>query len=433
MVAGQAVTHADLALLGGSRACDFRLPYGPVFDEEEEHALLRVCRSGRWWLPSAWQGHDLEGTGIVSEVVEFEREFGAFHGAPFTSATCSGTAALDTVVRACGFDIGDEIIVPAYSYIATATCALQNNLVPVFVDIDPETYNLDPARVEEAITTRTRAVIPVHFAGQVADIDALRDLCDRRGLRLIEDAAQAHGAEWMGRGAGSLGDAGIFSFQGSKNMTAGEGGAITTSDARLSETLESFIWGGRERGRPWYEVHRLGWTYRMTEFQAAILRVQLKRLASQNSRRERAAERLNAQLAEIECLTPLSRDPRATRCAHHLYALKYDPAVGGISRGLLLKALAAEGVPAFSGYELPLYANPLFGEQRFINGAFPLGSAYHDHVAYQDFAGRCPVTERACRDEAIWMTHDVLLATDAQLDAIAEAFRKVGTQTQRLR
>lgn len=425
--------HSELALLGGSRACNLELRYGPVFGDEEEQALLRVCRSGRWWLPSGWQGHELDGTGITSEVVEFEREFGEFHGAPYTSATCSGTAALDTVVRACGFEIGDEVIVPAYSYIATATCALQNNLVPIFVDIDPNTYNLDPARVEEAITTRTRAVIPVHFGGHIADVDVLRYICDRNSLRLIEDAAHAHGAEWMGRGAGSLGDAGIFSFQGSKNMTSGEGGAITTSDAQLSATLESFIWGGRERGRPWYEVHRLGWTYRMTEFQAAVLRVQLKRLAAQNDQRERAAERLSAQLADIECLTPLTRDPRATRSAHHLYTLKYDPVAGGVSRELFLKALAAEGVPAFSGYELPLYANPLFTEQRFINGAFPLGSAYHDPLAYEDFARRCPVTERACSAEAIWMTHHILLATDAELDAIAEAIRKVVGQRHRLR
>jgi dTDP-4-amino-4,6-dideoxygalactose transaminase len=424
--------NPELALFGGPKSCDFEFPRWPVFDQQEETALVDVCRSGLWWLPSGWQGSDLAGTGLTSQVVEFGKEFGAFHDVEFASPTSSGTAALDTALRAFGFQIGDEVIVPAYTYIATATCALQNNLVPIFADIDPETYNLDPARVEEAITDRTRAVIPVHFAGQVADMDALRDLCDRRGLRLIEDAAHAHGAEWRGAKAGSLGDAGVFSFQGSKNMTAGEGGAVTTSDAEYSRIVDSLIWGGREIGQPWYEVHRLGWTYRMTEFQAALLRVQLARIDAQNAQRERAARRLDAQLAQIEGLQPLRRDERATRCAYHLYVLRIDPAALGVPRAKFLEALAAEGVPAFAGYEAPLYANPLFRKQNFINGAFPLSTEYHGPLDYDEFAGLCPATEKACREESIWMTHNLLLAPDDHLDAVAEAIGKVAAQRHRL-
>lgn len=423
---------SELALLGGLKVCDFTLPTWPVFDEEEERSLLEVCRSGRWWLPSGWQGSDLKGTGINSQVVDFESEFGEFHGAAYTSALCSGTAALDTAVRACGFDIGDEIIVPPYTYISTATCALQNNLVPIFADIDPDTYNLDPECVESAITERTRAIIPVHFAGQPADMDSLLDICKRYGLRLIEDAAHAHGAEWKGVRVGSLGDAGIFSFQGSKNMTAGEGGAITTGDPQLSSRIESLIWGGRENGRPWYEVHQLGWTYRMTEFQAALLRVQLRRLGDQNAKRESAARKLNSALADIEGLRPLARDLRATSCGNHLYILRYDQDVVGISRERFVEALGAEGVPAFPGYLTPLYANPLFQQKNFINREFPISSPYHGPLEYSDFKNLCPVAEKACGSEAIWLTQNILLAPDSQIDAIAEAIRKVVQQSHRL-
>ena len=201
-------------------------------------------------------------------------------------ACANGTAALEVALRALGVGPGDEVIVPPYTFIATATAPMLIGATPVFCDVDLATLNLDPARLEEAITPRTKAIVPVHFAGLAADMDAIGQALRRdHGIAVIEDAAHAHGGTWNGRPLGSIGSAATFSFQASKNMTAGEGGLITTNDPAMAEMCESLVWVGRKIGRPWYEHHRLGWNYRLTEFQAALLIAQLERLEEQTARR----------------------------------------------------------------------------------------------------------------------------------------------------
>src|SRR5205814_2217338 len=182
-----------------------------------------------------------------------------------------------------------EVIVPAYTFIATASAVLMINALPIFVDIDYDTFNLDPLRVEQAITNRTKAIIPVHFAGQACDMEALRAIAQRHNLSIVEDSAHGHGGAWKEQGLGTIGNAGTFSFQASKNMAAGEGGIIITNDEHLARLCASYIWGGRQVGRPWYEHHRLGWNYRMTEFQGAILLEQVRRLEDPNARRRHNA------------------------------------------------------------------------------------------------------------------------------------------------
>jgi len=299
--------------------------------------------------------------------------------------------------------------------------------VPIFVDIYPETLNLDPARIEEAITPRTRAIMPVHFAGQSADMDAINAIAKRHGLHVVEDAAHAHGSSWRGRKCGALGDAGSFSFQASKNMTAGEGGTITTNDEVLAARCRSYLWAGREPGRPWYEHHRLGWNYRITEFQSAILRVQLRRLPDQFARREAngryLAEKLRQQVTGV---MPQRIDERVTAMSYHLFIFRYDPeAFGGISRAHFLELLQAEGIPCASGYAHPLYQNPMFINKDFWKGGFPCIAPFADEMLdYRAFSGRCPVSEALCGD-SVWLTQNLLLGDRADMDDIFEAIGKI--------
>lgn len=414
---------SKLALHGGGPVRTKPFPRWPQFGPEDEQALTEVVRSGNWWCPSFAQGREL--TGGTSQVVDFQQAFAELHHSRLGIATSSGTAALDACVRHFEFEIGSEVIVPAYSYVASATCALQSNLVPIFVDIDANTYNIDPARVEAAITDRTRAIVPVHFGGQMADMDGIMRIAEKHGLKVIEDAAHAHGSAWNKKPAGSIGDVGVFSFQGSKNMTAGEGGMIITSDDATAAGIESLVWGGRLPGTPWYEVHRLGWNSRMTEFQAALLMVQLGRLQAQNLHRDRMAKYLTSLIDGIEGISPLRKDARATTDGCHLYVLRYDESLTDISRAMFLEALQAEGIPAFAGYEHPLYRNPLFREQSFVSGSFPMQTRYHPGLRYEAFVELCPVSERACATEAIWLTHNVLLGDETDMDDIAAAISKV--------
>lgn len=427
---------STLALKNGAPIRTQPFPAWPVFDKSEEDALLGVLRSGKWWRFAFGQGVELAEPeqGERGQVVQFQEEFARHHGCRYGIAAANGTATLEMGLRAMNLGIGDEIIVPTYTYVASATCVLQNNLVPIFVDVDPDTYNLDPDRAEAAITKRTRAILVVHFGGQPADMDRITEIAARHKLPVIEDAAHAHGCEWKGRKAGSLGSRfSSFSFQASKNMTSGEGGIVCTNHHPLAIECEALMWAGRKVGRPWYEFHRLGWNYRITEFQAAILRCQLRRVDEQNRVRMRNANYLSRKLAEIEGIRPLVQDPRTTVHGYHIYMFRYDEPKIGLKRATFLKALAAEGIPAFGGYAFPLHKNPMFLKKRFINGAFPLGTKYHPDVNYATFAKKCPVAERACRYEAVWLPQNVFLGTENDMDDIVKAVRKVLDHKQELK
>jgi dTDP-4-amino-4,6-dideoxygalactose transaminase len=426
---------ARLALVGGTPLRTTPFPTWPVFDAAEEQALLQVLRSGQWWRFAFREGVELSEPeeGERSQVALFQEEFAQTHDCRFGIAGANGTAALELGIRALDFDVGDEIIVPAYTYVASATCVLQNNLVPVFVDVDSDTYNIDPARIEEAITDRTRAVLVVHFGGQPADMDQVLTIAEKHGLPVIEDAAHAHGCEWNKQKAGSFGVFSAFSFQASKNMTAGEGGILCTNDEALAAECDALTWAGRRAGRPWYEFHRLGWNYRMTEFQAALLRVQLGRLDEQVRLRQHNARYLSDKLEGVEGVSPLVQDARTTLHGYHLYIFRYDEERVGVSREKFIDALVAEGIPATSGYPFPLYKNPMFLNKRFINAAFPLGTAYHDDVDYASFEECCPVTERACGKEAVWLPQNVFLGNEQDMDDVAGAIEKVLHHAEELR
>ncbi len=419
---------SDLALLGGTPVRSRPYPSWPVFDQEEERLLVEVLRSGKWWRFSYAEGVEMkepEPGQARSKVVEFQEAFAKQQQARYGIACANGTAAIEIALKALGVGPGDEVIVPAYTFIATASAVLMVNAVPIFVDIEPDTFNIDARRVEEAITSRTKAIIPVHFAGQSADMDALLGIAHRHHLRVVEDAAHGHGAMWRDKGLGSIGDAGTFSFQASKNMTAGEGGLIITNDRELTLRCESYLWAGREVGRPWYEHHRLGWNYRITEFQAAILLAQLKRLPDQNARRRENAQYLSARLAKLPGIQPLAVRPFATRHSFHIYIFRFCEEEFGIPRGLFLQTLEKEGIPCVGGYAHPLYRNPMFLNKDFYPHGCPLTCGHYDlDLDYASFEAKCPVAEKACR-EAVWLEHRLLLGDRTDMDDIATAVEKI--------
>jgi len=310
--------------------------------------------------------------------------------------------------------------VPPYTFLATATSVVESNGTPIFADIDPDTYCLDPAKVEDAITERTRGIIPVHLAGQAADMDAIMKLARRRGLFVIEDAAHAHGAQYKGRKVGAIGDLGCFSFQISKNLTAGEGGIILTDNGELEARCRSIHNCGRSVKGAWYNHEILGSNYRMTEFQSALLMSQMTRLEEQTVRRNENGLYLNEQLAEIPGIRPLQRNRGETRHSYHLYIFRYDSEVFGASRDTFLSALNAEGIPSFSGYGPPLYKQPVF-----VNKAFGSFDGWRKSRADLDYATqKCPVCETACM-EACWIAHNVLLGTKKDMDDIVAAVGKI--------
>ena len=400
---------AALAINGGPRVRERSFPVWPVWDQADEEALLQVLRSGHW------------GRGDGHRVRAFEEAFAAYQDAGYGVACNSGTAALRIALLAAGLRAGDEVIVPPYTFVATATAVVEANCVPVFADIQPDTYNIDPEAIERSITPRTRAIIPVHFAGQAAEMERILQIARRRGLVVIEDAAHAHGAAYQGRKLGSIGDMGCFSFQSSKNLTAGEGGMIITNATNYERLCRSVHNCGRLPAGAWYEHHIVGGNYRMTEFQGALLLAQLGRLEAQSAIREANGRYLNDRLAEIPGIRPLTRGHGETRHSYHLYIFRYDAdAFDGVPRDRFLQALEAEGIPCSGGYPIGLHLQPVFANKSFGSfdgavGARP-GSAL-DPAAF-------PVCARACR-EACWLSQSLLLGTRADMDDVISAVAKV--------
>jgi dTDP-4-amino-4,6-dideoxygalactose transaminase len=327
------------------------------------------------------------------------------------------------------------VIVPPYTYIATASAVLMVGAIPVFVDIDPDTYNLDATRIEQAINAHTRAIVPVHFGGQPCQMNEINALAARHNLLVIEDAAHAHGSLYAGRKCGSLAALGSFSFQLSKNMTAGEGGVITTNNPEYAAICEMLVWAGRKPGYPWYTHFALASNARMTEFQGAILLGQLRRLEEQTARRNANAQILNEQLEQIEGVRPLVQLPTTTRNSYHIYLFRYQPAAfSGLSKARFVQALVAEGISgAFAGYTTPLYANPMFLNKNFLGGAWPVDAWEHGaRLDYANFSKTCPVCERACASESVWLPQTMLLADEQAMQDIAVAIRKVQRQASDL-
>ncbi|HET7560024.1 MAG TPA: DegT/DnrJ/EryC1/StrS family aminotransferase [Limnochordia bacterium] len=393
---------SELAVLGGRPVRQSPFPSWPQFDEREVEAVVQVTRSGKWYRYSG------------DEVRQFEQAFADYHTAKYAQAVTSGTMALEAGLFALGVGPGDEVLVPSYTFVSTATAVVNNGAVPVFVDIDLKTLNLDLAAAETLVGPNTKAIVPVHFAGCPCDMEAVTAFAKRHGLKVLEDAAHSHGGFWDNRGLGSLGDCGAFSFQFSKNLTCADGGIVLTSDQALATRLFSRHSYGQRPGQPWYNHEVVSTNLRMTEWQGAILRAQLTRLAEQTARRLENARLLDAAVDGLDDLTRIGNDdPRAARRAYHLYCFRYTPKAPGLDAGRIAAALQAEGIPCGTGYPVPLYKQPLFNNVRP-----PKRLAEH----YADLAQ--PQVEQACR-ETLWLPQNALLGEAQDTRDIIRAFEKV--------
>ncbi len=405
-----------LALLGGDPVRTAPFPAWPIYGPEEQEQLLDIVREASWGIGKR-----------VGKIGRFEEEFAAYHGRQHAIACSNCTHALEVMLAVAGVRAGDEVIVPAYTFIATASAVTRVGAVPVFADIDPRTLTLDPASVESLIGPRTRAVVAVHFAGYFGHIERLRDLAGERRLLLIEDAAQAHGGRWNGAAAGTFGVAAAFSFQYSKNMTAGEGGIIVADDRTVSDACWEYIWHGRRRGGLWYEHFQATSNFRMTEWQAAVLLAQLGRLPEQAERRHRNGERLDQAIGAVDGFDPLAVDVRMRPHPRHLYIVRFSPsAFAGVPKQTIVEALKAEGIPVMPGYGFPLYRNPAFRDRAFGWAGCDVNKTIDYSQTYQ------PESERAC-EESLWLLHSVLLGSDADMDDVVRAFEKVAHHRAALR
>src|SRR5215216_2692460 len=342
---------AKLAIAGGARVRTKAFTEWPQFDERERLAILGVLESRNWG-----------GYPFPNHLAElFGHRFASYQDAKHALCAANGTVTLEIALKATGISPGDEVIVPAYTFEATAAPVLKLGAIPVFVDILPGTYCIDAAAAADQITSRTRAIIPVHLAMSMADMDEICELAAQHGLKIIEDCAHAHGAKWRKRGAGSIGDAGSFSMQTTKLMTAGEGGVVTTCDDEIFELCQSYVNCGRASQTDRFGHRILGFNYRMTEFQAAILLVQLERLEEQTELRAARAARLSEGLKSIPGIGLLKKDERLTTQAIYQFVFKYDgEAFGGASRDRFVAALEAEGIASDGLFYEPIYRSALF-------------------------------------------------------------------------
>ena len=408
------------AALGGEPVRRAAFPKWPIADSREVLALSDVIRSGKW------------GRGGGTKVESFEKQYATLTGARHCLATANGTSALLTAMCALDIGPGDEVIVPPYTFVATINVVLLRHALPVFVDSDPDTFQIDARKIAAAITPRTRLIVPVHLGGAAADIDTTLAAARPNNIPVLEDACQAHLAEWKGRKVGTYGRAGCFSFQASKNLNSGEGGALLTDDEEFLETCYTFHNNSRARkntGSTTFAYRGVGANLRLTEFQAAILLAQMTRLEAQAATRDKNAAYLTSMLKQIPGITPAKMYDGCTRNAYHLYMLRYDKSqFAGLAKASFLKALQAEGIPASGGYT-PLNKEPFLKETLASRGYQRIYDA--KTLAEWNERNACPANEQLC-DEAVWFTQNMLIGPQGDMDQIAEAIRKIQSNAGKL-
>ncbi len=398
-----------LALFGGKPIRETSFPEWPQPTDKIEKEVSKCLHDESW--------------GIGSKVIDrLCSSFSEYHDAKFAIATNSGTTALWVALKAAGVKAGDEVIVPAYTFIATASSVLMANGIPIFADIDLNTGNIDPKSVEEKISDKTKAIMPVHIGGAPADLDALNLIAKKYNLILIEDAAQAHGAEWKNNKVGAIGKGGCFSFQTSKNMTAGEGGIIISNDEAFIDSCFSYHNCGRTRKGEWYQHKHLGGNFRMSAIQAAVLLPQMDLLDHFLGVREANRSKIDGALSIIDGITPLKEYDQTTASANHLYICRYDENnFSGIPRSIFFEAMQAEGIYTYQGYK------QLYREDLFI-----IDTTEYPWLEGKDYSSiRLPNTDRMCEKESVWLKQNYLLGTTEDTQDIVNAFEKVTTEMKK--
>ncbi|MEQ1472771.1 MAG: DegT/DnrJ/EryC1/StrS family aminotransferase [Candidatus Acidiferrum sp.] len=397
-----------LAISGGKKTKQKAFPPWPQFDDRERQAVQEVLESRVWWRTPG------------TKTLQFEKEFARFHGAKHGIAVTNGTAALEVTMSGLGIVPGDEVIVPDFTFVATAGAVLYAGALPVTVDVSPETYCIDVNLAEAAITSRTKAIIAVHMGGHPADLDALGALAKRKGIALIEDSSHAHASEWKGQKIGAHGRAGTFSFQSSKLMTAGEGGIIITNDDVFEKQARSVHDCGRMPGEWFYSHFINGSNYRLSEWQGAVLSAQLTRLNEQTQWRHQNARLLDKLLSQIPGITPQALDPRCTRNGQYAYIFHVNAKeFAGAGTERLIQAMNAEGIPNQASYP-PVHALALFQNGEYRKRL--CGSQAKEAHAF--LQARYPHTHRAAY-ETIWIPQPALLGDEEDMHEIADAWRKI--------
>jgi dTDP-4-amino-4,6-dideoxygalactose transaminase len=413
---------SKLALLGGTPVRTEKFSPWPEYDEREEKYLLDTLRSRKWG-----------GYPYPSELsVEFCERFAKYHGANHCVLAANGSLTLEVALKAAGIKAGDEVIVPNYTFAATAACAVRVNAVPVFVDVEERNYCINPDLVEQAITPKTKAIIPVHLGSSCADMDRIMEIARKHNLIVIEDCAHAHGGEWRGMGVGSIGDFGSFSFQSSKLMTAGEGGAITIKDDMHRQRAMALINCGRkEPGYDGFEGSVFGWNYRLGDVHVAILMGQMDRLDEVTKKRSVMADAFTKLLHEnVKGLTVLATDPRVTRKHCYQTVMKYDSKFfKGVHRDRFIDALEAEGVGMHGDFYTALHEHELMDAK---SSEFPMLRERYGDGLHSCKSGQFPVSIKAGYEEAVWMHYSYLSGTHKDLQDIVEAIAKIQANAEEL-
>ena len=398
----------QLAIKGGTPVRTKPFNSWPVWDELEIEVVKKAVESGNWGYPN-WE-----------HVPSFAKNFAVYNDAEYGICYNSGTSAIVGALWAAGVCPGDEVILPAYTFIATASAVMQIGAIPVFADIEPTTFHLSSRSVEEYISPITKAVLPVHLGGRMADMSRMKSVCDKHNLVLISDAAQAWGSEWQSKRAGAYGDASIYSFQSSKNITAGEGGIVLTNNEKLAEYCESYCNCGRLKDKPAYEHYYIGSNLRLSEVQGALLTAQFERYPIMLKKRHDNALALDSELRKLDGIVPLTVDTDVSSNAYHFFMIRYNKKYfENVPKYTFLEALQAEGIPAHPGYTLPLYRQPVFES----GGFGPRGCRLSEFPEYGNVS--LPETEKACNEEAVWLKHTMLIGTNKDIENIIEAFHKV--------
>ena len=401
-----------LAVLGGKPVRAKAWPAWPQWDRSAEEHVLSILRSGNWYR------------GQGNTVTEFEAKYAELLGAKRCVCTVNGTNALLTALHVLDVGVGDEVIVSPYTFIATYNVVLNSSALPVFADTDPETFQINPDKIEERITERTRAILPVHILGLPANMDRIMAIAKKHNLVVIEDACQAWMAEWRSKKVGTIGNLGCFSFQNSKHLPIGEGGAVIGNDEELMDRVMSF----HNCGRPYGSVKKtsgypiIGTNRRMTEYQAAVGLSQIKRLEKDTARRNENAMYLTSRIKDIPGIVPHKLYEGVTRAAYHLYPFRYKKEhFNNAPRSKFLAALEAEGVPCSGGYG-PQYRDGLIEvalTSKNFTRSFPKErlDKYRQELNFPD-------NDQLC-EEAVWFTQNLLLGPKQDIDDIADAILKI--------
>jgi len=416
--------HDKPALLGGTKAHPGEFPSWPVYDGTEEQALIDALKSSKWGR--------LDG----KLTAQFEEEYAALMGMKHCLAVANGTTALFTMLGTLGVGPGDEVIMPVYTFVATYNVCVLNYALPILVDTDIETFQIDPQKMEQAITAATKVLMPVHMGGIPANLDRIMAIAQKHNLPVIEDACQAPGSEWRGKKVGSYGIGGAFSFQSTKNLNSGEGGAITSNDESFIRACYRFHNQGQggqsENYNPGaFEGGTRATNGRITEFQANILRAQMTRFQIQDKRRSRNIAYLNSLFNEIPGITPAKLYDGVTNVSHHLYMFRYDKQhFDGMSRDRFIQALSAEGMDAWVGYGH-------LNKEKYVTG---LAKNRHYLKIYGEKTmkewierNHCPQNDKLTSEESLWFGQTMFLGSTRDMDLIAEAVRKIQKNAHQLK